>query len=220
MDGNLIRDFKGIWIPKEIWLDKRLNTIDKIILLEIDSLDASEDGCYASNKYLAEFCQCKEWSVSTSINKLIKLGYIEIIKFDGRKRFIKSRLVKITRQDCEIHKAGLGNSQEINIDNNIDNNKEDKRRKFKKPTLEEIQDYINEKGMNVNAETFYNYFTETNWVDSKGNKVKNWKQKLITWNSYGKNTKEQDVPKWFYKDLDKVEDGAEEIENILKEIGE
>ena len=220
MDGNLIRDFKGIWIPKEIWLDKRLNTIDKVILLEIDSLDAGEDGCYASNQYLAEFCQCTATTVSTSISKLIKLGYVEVIKFDGRKRYLKSRVTKIVSQPLKNLKADFKNFKEINIDNNIDNNKEDKRRKFIKPTLQEIQDYINEKGMNVNAETFYNYFTETNWVDSKGNKVKNWKQKLITWNSYGKNTKEQDVPKWFYKDLDKVEDGAEEIENILKEIGE
>ena len=220
MDGNLIRDFKGIWIPKEIWLDKRLNTIDKVILLEIDSLDAGEDGCYASNQYLAEFCQCTATTVSTSISKLIKLGYVEVIKFDGRKRYLKSRVTKIVSQPLKNLKADFKNFKYINIDNNIDNNKEDKRRKFIKPTLQEIQDYINEKGMNVNAETFYNYFTETNWVDSKGNKVKNWKQKLITWNSYGKNTKEQDVPKWFYKDLDKVEDGAEEIENILKEIGE
>ena len=36
----------------------------------------------------------------------------------------------------------------------------------------------------MNPEKFYNYFTEGNWVDSKGNKVKNWKQKLLTWNGY------------------------------------
>ena len=48
------RDFKGIWIPKEIWLNKNLKLIEKIFLVEIDSLD-NEDGCYASNKYFAEF---------------------------------------------------------------------------------------------------------------------------------------------------------------------
>jgi hypothetical protein len=39
------RDFKGVWIPKEIWLDERLNALEKIILTEIDSLDATERGC-------------------------------------------------------------------------------------------------------------------------------------------------------------------------------
>ena len=30
---------------------------------------------------------------------------------------------------------------------------------------------------------FFNYFDVGNWIDSNGNKVKNWKQKLITWES-------------------------------------
>ena len=33
------RDFKGVWIPKEIWLRKDLNALDKMIFAEIDSLD-------------------------------------------------------------------------------------------------------------------------------------------------------------------------------------
>ena len=33
------RDFKGIWIPKEIWLDTRLNATEKIILVEIDRIE-------------------------------------------------------------------------------------------------------------------------------------------------------------------------------------
>ena len=56
-----------------------------------------------------------------------------------------------------------------------------------KPTLEEIQDYIKQKDLKVDGKQFYDYFETGNWVDSKGNKVKNWKQKLLTWNSYKKN---------------------------------
>lgn len=48
------RDFKGIWIPKELWECKELSTSEKIVLLEIDSLDTGEDGCYASIKHFAE----------------------------------------------------------------------------------------------------------------------------------------------------------------------
>jgi hypothetical protein len=57
MDENK-REFKGVWIPREVWLDRRLNALEKVILIEIDSLDSTERGCYASNKYIAEFCQC------------------------------------------------------------------------------------------------------------------------------------------------------------------
>ena len=54
----------------------------------------------------------------------------------------------------------------------------------KKPTLEEIEKYILTKKLNVDGKKFYNYFETGNWTDSKGNKVKNWKQKLLTWNSF------------------------------------
>lgn len=33
------RDFKGIWIPKDIWLSDKLTLQEKIMYIEIDSLD-------------------------------------------------------------------------------------------------------------------------------------------------------------------------------------
>ena len=60
------------------------------------------------------------------------------------------------------------------------------------PTLKEIQDYITEKDYNVDAKQFYDYFTTGNWTDSKGNKVKNWKQKIITWNNHSKKKNDKD----------------------------
>ena len=58
----------------------------------------------------------------------------------------------------------------------------------KHPTLEEVQAYIKEKGLNVDGKVFYEYFTTPNekgetWKDSRGNPVRNWKQKLITWSN-------------------------------------
>lgn len=86
------RDFKGIWIPNFVWLDKNLNALDKIILAEIDSLDAGGRGCYASNAHIAEFCQCSESKVSHSISKLTAAGYLQKAISDGRQRVIKSNL--------------------------------------------------------------------------------------------------------------------------------
>ena len=119
------RDFKGIWIPKEIWLDERLNALDKIILAEINSLDG-EDGCYASNQYLAEFCQCSEAKITKSIALLIELGYVKVISFDGRKRFLKTCLIKNIRQGGKIYQAELENLPDNNIYTNKDNNIIDK----------------------------------------------------------------------------------------------
>ena len=72
-----------------------------------------------------------------------------------------------------------------NIDNNnISNNKRNNKRKFVVPKLEQIESYIKEKNLSVNANAFFDYFEEGGWIDSKGNKVKNWKQKLLTWERY------------------------------------
>lgn len=112
------RDFKGVWIPKAVWLDERLSMLDKGILAEIDSLDCGDDGCWASNEYIAKFCQCSEWKVSTAISKLIDLGYVRVISFDGRTRKIKSCLVFSPKPPCENPKAAVGNSQVSNTKNN------------------------------------------------------------------------------------------------------
>ena len=112
------RDFKGVWIPKEIWLNEELTMIDKVIYTEISSLDGPNH-CTASNEYLANFCQCSERKVSESINKLIKLGMIEIVSFDGR-----CRVVKISKQTSKICESASQNLLSINIDNNINTNKD------------------------------------------------------------------------------------------------
>lgn len=127
---NYPRDFKGVWIPKQVFLDERLNAIEKIILIEIDSLDAEDsEGCYASNEYLANFCKCSTTKVSTSISKLIKLGYLYVSKNDGRKRYLKSRLSNSESQNLKKSEPALpemkesNNSEEYNrdkINSNID----------------------------------------------------------------------------------------------------
>ena len=116
------RDFKGVWIPKEIWLNDELTLLDKAILIEIDSLD-NEDHCTAGNDYLAKFCQCSERKVSEAITKLTSLGFIEVLKFDGRHRTIKSLIRNRTLTSMQSSKNCEAGSQKIlsnNIYNNID----------------------------------------------------------------------------------------------------
>ena len=128
------RDFKGVWIPKEVWLDTRLNSLDKVILAEIDSLDQGERGCFASNKHIADFCQCSDTKVSLAISKLVSLGYLYIQSFDGRQRELKSRLSKFERQTFKICEADFQKMKDSNIDNNTESNTE---------SIKYIVDYLN-----------------------------------------------------------------------------
>ena len=47
------------------------------------------------------------------------------------------------------------------------------------PTLDEVIAYCQERQNGVDANKFYNYYSVAGWKDSRGNPVKNWKQKMI-----------------------------------------
>ncbi len=51
--------------------------------------------------------------------------------------------------------------------------------KFTAPTILEVQTYFNENGFSKElAKRAFDYYDVGNWKDSKGNQVKNWKQKM------------------------------------------
>jgi len=87
----LSRDFKGIWIPKELYFNDTLGWTEKLLLIEIDSLD-QDKGCYASNDYFSTFLGVTNTRVSKMISKLKKRGLITQAGFDGRKRFLRSNM--------------------------------------------------------------------------------------------------------------------------------
>ena len=143
------RDFKGIWIPAKVWLDERLNPLEKVILMEIDSLDCGEKGCYASNEYIAGFCQCSESKVAHAVTRLVELGYVSRKSFDGRQRILQSRLAKFARQNSKVCKSDVQNLQESNIDSNIDISSSIKKEYKESPQERDfavsVVDYLNEK---------------------------------------------------------------------------
>lgn len=62
--------------------------------------------------------------------------------------------------------------------------------RFSPPSLNEVIEYgKSRKSPPELARKFHEYFEAGNWHDAKGNKVKNWKQKFITWESFSKNDK-------------------------------
>lgn len=114
------RDFKGVWIEKDIWLNTELTILEKVIYAEIDSLD-NENHCTASNEYFAEFCDCSTSKVSKAIKKLQELGMIDIMSFDGR-----HRRIRVVKNAMQTSKKCYADSQKMltnNIDNKQTNNK-------------------------------------------------------------------------------------------------
>ena len=82
------RDFKGVWIPREIWLSEELSLMEKVLFVEIHSLD-NERGCFASNRHFSEFFGVSERQIATYIASLKKKGFIESTVVNGFERTIR-----------------------------------------------------------------------------------------------------------------------------------
>jgi len=62
--------------------------------------------------------------------------------------------------------------------------------RFCPPTLEEVQSYILEKGIEIDAERFVAYYDSNGWMVGR-NKMKSWKSAIVTWK---KNEEKYDQP--------------------------
>ena len=195
-----------------------MTALDKVILAEIDSLD--NDGCTASNDYLAKMSGCTITKVSTTITKLKSLGMIEVVNFDGRQRKMKSCLKQIdkadfnksTRQTLKNLKADFkkikvspyNNKIDYKIDDNIVESIGKKAKRFSPPSLEEVKAYCLERGNGIDAQHFIDYYTANGWKVGK-NPMKDWKATVRTWERNGINPKKEKEHSY---DLDEWEEFA------------
>ena len=152
---NVNRDFKGVWIPRVVWLDKNLSWVEKLLLVEIDSLD-NKDGCWASNKYFADFFDLSKDRVSKLISSLSKKEYISVnlIYKDGTKQ-VEKRVITITDTYRRKQLEGIvenndtpivKNNEENNTSfNNTINNKTICSSKAEQIPYKEIVEYLNSK---------------------------------------------------------------------------
>jgi hypothetical protein len=90
------RAFKGIWIPAEVWLNDGLSVMEKLFLVEIDSLD-NDSGCFASNAHFSKFFgitkpRCSQIIKSLEAKKLIK------IKLEMKDKQVTKRTVRVVNK--------------------------------------------------------------------------------------------------------------------------
>lgn len=86
----------------------------------------------------------------------------------------------------------ISNSSSNSILISNSNNKEKKSKEFIPPTLDEVKEYASSRDRLDLAQKFFDYYEAGKWVDGKGNKVKNWKQKFITWEMKDTKPKQQE----------------------------
>ena len=100
---NQERDFKGVYIPKEIWLTPELTGYERLIFMEIYSLDR-KFGCIAHNEHFAEWLGISERQVQDYIKRLKDKGLlsVELNKAkDTRVIRVVGRLAHVTDEQLE-----------------------------------------------------------------------------------------------------------------------
>lgn len=118
-----------------------------------------------------------------------------------------ARFLLISVNDCKNAVNVYNNS--INVDSNeqskvkerkvkdsidvevVETPSKPKRKRFVKPTIDEIQQYCSERNNNVDPQRFYDYYESNGWKVGK-NSMKDWKASVRTWerNNYNNQQKQ------------------------------
>lgn len=156
----------------------------------------SQDGAgwfFGGRKYVADWLGCNVKTAGTLLTNMVKKGLII-------REEVKSSEGKCYKYQTIRHRAKIalptGNNEPTRGENRpnlgakmshittSNDYKEDKKRerRFSKPTLEELRDYISEKGYHVDPERFMAYYESNGWMVGRS-KMKDWKASVRYWES-------------------------------------
>ena len=206
------RDFRGIWIPKEIWLSKDLSTNEKILLAEIESLGGLSNGCFASNQYFADFFDLSKDRISRLVSGLKNKGYItvELIYKEGTcevdKRIIKLNPYSYFYQGVQNHQGGIGeNTKDITNNYNINSNNKTSKKKTTKEVRHKYGEFKNVLLSDKDLEKLKTEYGEElvekyikkmdEWIELNGRRYKNYYLALRQWMNKEVSKKQEKVEK-------------------------
>lgn len=156
-------------------------------------------------QYITSLAKCKRKAI---VKEYALMSY----PFDEQKKVVNTEETLVNMEETPVNTELMpqrkGNESKVN--ESIERGT---------PTLEEISNYCKERKNNVDPKRFLDYFTASGWVDSKGNKVQNWKQKVIAWErtEFSKPDKPENSNNILTKDFNAEELNAA-FDNLNKEL--
>lgn len=173
-------------ITYNVLYSDKISSSEKLLYATLTSLSQKDGYCYASNKYLSELYKTSDVTISRQLNKLKSEGFIEIIYEKSGGVIINRKIEPLTKMLTAVNKNVNGAVNKNVKDNNISNiNNISINNIFKKPSVEEIKKYCEERKNNIDAESFYDFYESKGWYVGK-NKMKDWKACIRTWEQRNK----------------------------------
>jgi hypothetical protein len=196
-------------IPAEVRYSKALTPNAKLLYAEITALCNMNGKCTASTQYFCRLYEVSRGAVQNWLKMLDDNGYIDrTVIYKQGSREIMHRYINL--KDKGSVKIMTDNTN-INITNTnlTDSNK---KAFFKKPTVEEVHQYCNERKNKVCADAFIDFYESKDWLIGS-NKMKSWKACVRTWESREKNN-----PKSNSKGMSKIHQHLQKNINVKEKL--
>ena len=178
------RDFKGVWIPKGLYLNKDFSWIEKLIILEVNSFSANDLDCFVSNDHLAEFAQASNSSIEKAISRLVKIGVLERTR--RKNNGVNQRILRLVNSNiCEEVAVNSATKQPYilrHTNNNITKQTKKTKRERTPVNIKVVQEaFLSANSTIQEAEKFYYYYESNGWTQGKGKPIVNWKAAARNW---------------------------------------
>jgi ribosomal protein S8 len=196
-------------LTADVRYDKTLKPLARLLYAEITALCNKEGYCWSSNQYFADLYEVDPKTVSGWIGQLKTKGYITVqLEYkEGTKQVLK-RYIRINEggmdkimdtlpiKKCIPSPQNDGDPphkimEDNKTINNTFNNTTNKGTRFTPPSVDEVNDYCNQRNNLVDPQTFIDFYQAKGWMVGK-NKMKDWKACVRTWET---NRKQRSKPK-------------------------
>lgn len=205
--AGMFADDKGFFQPKSLQRQYGFSDDDYKILIAKKFFIVFESGIMIITDW-----KKNNWLDSRRITETEYVDEIRLLETVNEKYELKT--------DCAKRMLSEYSIEENRIEENsiVESSIDKVPNKFKKPTLDELKDYIEEASLTIDPSQFIDYYESVDWKVGR-NKMKDWKATIRNWERRNK----KDVvgtPDWFEKDIKKEKVSKEEQERIKKMIGE
>jgi len=177
------RNFKGVWIPADLYLDTNLTWTQKIILLEVDSFSKNNLDCFVSNEHLAGLIGISESGIEKAIRSLVDSKRLE-----RNRTFINGGNRRLLRLPTSLSCGSYPHSDEVRTLTQVrhtitnDLNQLPKPIKGRPKNFDEVLNYFKSLGMFLDdAQKFVDWYDSVGWKVKGGNSIKDWKACARQW---------------------------------------
>ena len=135
--------------------------------------DGKIEGWFIKVSYLVSERKADEIKINVQESNNTQNEQVENCTSGNEETNALKEKIKCLKKEIEMLKNN-------NIGENNNTPKKKKKERFKAPTVEEVQEYCTERGNNIDAQHFIDYYSARGWMLGK-NHIKDWKACIRTW---------------------------------------